>query len=131
MTTKKKEKKYPTLYPTLKDMWMKYYKHKTGKEYYFCAKDAGSLTGLIDKIIFQLTEHQTPATDEIVTINMRAFLASITDKWVLENLELPIVNSKFNVLFKNAVNKSPEAATARLNDLVASKFANRNTGPGR
>lgn len=129
-STTKKEKKYSTVYPIAKDLWLKYYRYKSQQEYYFTGKCAGNLSKLLDKIVFQMTEKSAPITDESIINNLRGFLASITDEWVIQNLELSIVNSKFNVLFKNAINKSPEARSSQLDDLIARKFANGNQSAG-
>ena len=49
-----------------------------------------------------MTEAKIDITDNDTQNNFRVLLKGIKDKWILENLSIPIINSKFNEIFTKA-----------------------------
>lgn len=64
--------------------------------YYWTAKDAGQMTGLLKKIRFTLENAHFDATDERVCEGLRRLLMGITDRWICENYSVGTINSKYN-----------------------------------
>jgi hypothetical protein len=57
---------------------------------------------LIKKIEAKVKEVGMEVNEETMQNSFKGFLGLITDKWILENLDISIVNSKFNVLYSKA-----------------------------
>lgn len=108
--TKKKfaEKISASLHSELKKMFLDFYLNKTTSEYYWEAKDGKALNSIIAKLLFKIKE-KNPAlkkeSEEIEIKNgFRHFLAGIKDKWILENLSMTILSSKFNEIINQIIN---------------------------
>lgn len=86
---KKKEEK--ELFNGLKTVFMEHYKHIKKVDYYFTAKCAGNLK----KIQKQLIYLNKGSEDNLIVI-WKYILQNMNDKWVIENLSIPIINLKFN-----------------------------------
>jgi len=76
------------------DIWFRFYEEKTGLKYRFTPKDGSHL-----KLLLHYFEQDLKQWED--------FLYSIKDDWVLEHLELGIVNSKLNSLMQ-AKNAKPK-----------------------
>ena len=72
-----------------------------GVNYYYDGKSAGSLKKLIDKIKNIMTIEKT---DDNILNAFKFFIQSINDEWILENYDLPNINSKFNVILTKIKN---------------------------
>lgn len=99
------------LFNEAKKKFFDFYKNKTGEDYYFTAKDAGNLKQLIKKIEFKLKEKNVPQKKEKVVESLEIILNRIQDKWILDNLSISIVNSKFNEIITQAKNGNTKEST--------------------
>lgn len=88
-----------------KDYFLNYYLEKKGSQYYWEAKDATNLNKLIAKVKFKVEEKNgTNYTNEDIFIGFKLILENINDSWVLENISIPTINSKFNEIFTKITN---------------------------
>jgi hypothetical protein len=67
-------------------------------------KDGTAIKALLKKIEAKTTESGIEPTHENILTGLTHYLKSITDKWVIDNYSIALINSKFNELFKTAKN---------------------------
>lgn len=85
------------------EIFSDWYMDKFNTKYLFqSGKDGNATKQLLAKITAKIKEGAQECNDENITGGFHAFLNSITDKWVLENASIALINSKFNELFKHA-----------------------------
>jgi len=106
------------MYKTAVEIWFTFYKHHTGEQYVFDGKDGMHLKQLIKKITTKVEQKGMEANDVNITNSLKGFLNSLKDQWILDHLELSIVNSKFNILYAKAVRSNPFTAADRISDIV-------------
>lgn len=71
-------------------------------EYYWTAKDAGSMSSMLKKLKY-LREQKKMTTDDSDIINaLKYMLESITEGWIFENFSVSNINSKFNEIVSQA-----------------------------
>lgn len=92
--TKEKKK---TIHNECKDIFCIIYKNKTGLDYVFTGKDAGSLSQLIKKVEGILET----VTEENILITFKALIERLPEWYVKNQFSLPIINSKFNEIVSN------------------------------
>lgn len=126
----KKEKKYSAAHRCRLAFEQQYLQFK-GEEYYYAAKDASAVKQLIDKIKTKMPDDLKENEDELVQ-NFTVFIQAIlhggkVERWILDNLSLPVINSKFNEIYsqlKNGAAKQPNHAD------VQRAFGSRNIDAG-
>lgn len=111
---KPKPPKEKTLNTKAKEIFEEYYKDTFGNNYYWSAKDAGGMAQLLKKIKFQLGGEPT---DDMLIDSLRSLLSSITDKWVLEHMSIPILNSKYNEILPKSRPTTFQQVNNNVNDL--------------
>ena len=79
-----------------------YYQQQTKEPYVFDGKAVKSMSLLLGKIIKKHELKNLPTDDMSILASLKQFLKVINDKWILENLSIAIVNSKFNELYVKA-----------------------------
>lgn len=102
-----KEKKYTITY-RCRLVFEREYLQKKGNDYYFAAKDAAAIKQLIGKIR-KFMPDEDKNNDDVLEYNFTAFIQAIlnsgkVEKWVLDNLSLPVINSKFNEIYAQLKN---------------------------
>ena len=102
--------------------WFDFYYLHTGERYIFDAKDGKHLKLLLKKIECKIKEKNLQPTEENILNSFKGFLNSLKDQWILDNLELAIVNSKFNVLYVKAVKNNPFNKGQQIDDLIRAKY---------
>jgi len=100
------------------EVWMSYYRQKTSHNYCFSPIDARHLKELLKKVKQKISDREMEENDENIINSLSGFLHSITDKWILEHLELKNVNSNFNTLYVSAFNKNPFARSQSIADKI-------------
>ena len=103
----KKEKKY-TITHRCRLVFEQQYLQKKGEEYYYTPKDAQAIKQLLDKIKSKMPDEEKDNEESLET-NFTAFIQAIlnsgkVEKWVLDNLSLPVINSKFNEIYAQLKN---------------------------
>lgn len=92
----------------IKKCFLDFYLEKTTSEYYWQPKDGVATNNIIPKLIFKIKEKNPAAKkeNEAEDINkaFKYFASQIKDKWILENLSMPILNSKFNEIINQILN---------------------------
>lgn len=79
------------------DVWFRYYKSQTGLTPTF-----GAVEGRHMKQIIQKIKTKTKSEDEqYLSDSFAALLNSISDKWILKNLQIQIINSKLDIIHAN------------------------------
>lgn len=89
------------LHSILKQQFLDFYKGLTNEEFYWDAKNASALKQLILKTKKKLREKEIKETDEKISESFQVLLERISDKWILDNLSVAIINSKFNEIIQN------------------------------
>jgi len=117
-----------TLHASIIEVWFKFYKYKTGETYVFDGRDGRHIKQLITKIKIKVKEKGIEETDENIINSFRGFLASLTDQWILDNLDVSIINSKFNIIYARAIRTSPFAK--RVDDLIDREISNSKRANG-
>ena len=103
----KKEKKYSAAHRCRLAFEQQYLQFK-GEEYYYAAKDANAVKQLIDKIKTKMPDDLKENEDELVQ-NFTVFIHAIihsgkVERWILDNLSIPVINSKFNEIYSQLKN---------------------------
>lgn len=101
----RKKKAEPTLNAKARQVFEAHYKATFDQDYYWSAKDAGNMSKLLDKLKYQRTQKGLTNEDEEVLGALSAFLNTIQDGWVFDNFSVANINSKFNELRAQAINK--------------------------
>lgn len=102
---RKPKKAEPSLNAKARQVFEAYYKLTFDADYYWSAKDAGNMSKLLDKLKYQRAQRKLPNGDDDVLNALSAFLDSINDGWILDNFSVANINSKFNELRAQAINK--------------------------
>lgn len=105
-------------------IWFDFYRLKTGQEYVFDGTQGRHLKQLIAKVKSKVSQKGIEPTDENVLNSFKGFLSHLNDQWILEHLEISIINSKFNVIYAKAVKSNPFSAASRIDDIVEARFNN-------
>jgi hypothetical protein len=100
------------------DIWLKFYKEKTGQNYILDGKQCSHLKQLIKKVHVKTVDHSIDPSDENVLNSFKALLYSIKNRWIIDNLDISIVNSKFNVIYNEAINKSFINRAEQIDDII-------------
>jgi len=87
------EKKENGDFTEMKNTFLSFYKNKKNVDYYFTGKDAGALKQLINKLKATL---KSVGKEANLTDTFAGFLNAINDEWILENLSISLINSKYN-----------------------------------
>src|SRR5690348_13615039 len=106
------------MYKVAVEIWFTFYKHHTGEQYVFDGKDGMHLKQLIKKITTKVEQKGLEPNETNIINSLKGFLNSLKDQWILDHLEISIVNSKFNVLYAKAVRNNPFTSADRISDLV-------------
>ncbi len=88
----------------MKSLFLEYYKRTKGFDFYWSPKEASALNQVYEKIRFSISSNGI--TDVTIPDSFSALLESISDKWILENMTVSIINSKYNELISKAKSKS-------------------------
>lgn len=108
------------------------YEQKKGVKYYYAAKDASALKQILGKIKF-LMPHEEQNDEQKIEGNFQAFINTILftnglrNTWIIDNLSLSLINSKFNEIYSqltHGTTKQPSAAD------VQRAFGSRNIDAG-
>lgn len=81
-----------------------YYLNLKKEAYYWTAKDAGKCKPLSNKLLFKIKEKSSAKKenwDEDIKQGFEYLLSIITDDWILNNLSMAIIDSKFNEIIAN------------------------------
>ena len=108
------------------ETWFDFYRLKTGQEYYFSGIDGKHMKQLLKKVEVKVKQKSMEPTEENILNSFKGFLHAISDKWILENLELKNVNSNFNSLYAKAVRNNPFTKAEQYSQFAERKFG---TGP--
>jgi hypothetical protein len=103
--------------------WFDFYYLITGEKYIFDGKDGKHLKLLLKKIERKVSEKGMEPNEENVIQSFKLLLKSITDEWILDNLEIAIVNSKFNSIYAKAIKHSPFTKAERISEIVRAKYS--------
>ena len=96
----------PSLHSVLQKIFLDFYLRNKQIEFYWTAKEAGSLKNLIVKLKHYTEEEKIPDT-------FLAMLEQNKDKWINDNLSVSIINSKFNEI----VSKIKGSVDPRLEEI--------------
>lgn len=102
------------------EVWFTYYRQKTGQEYIFDGMQGKHLKQLLKKVETKVKQKGMDPTEENVLNSFNGFLHHMKDPWIIEHLEISIVNSKFNILYAKAISNSP--FNTRIDDIIEHRF---------
>lgn len=83
------------------EMFCDYYQNKTGIKYSFTGKDAKQIQSLLTRIAKLIT---IELNKENLLKSFDYFLKNLNDNWVIENLSISVINSKFNEILNKIKN---------------------------
>lgn len=118
------------VYKSAVEVWYSFYRHKTGEEYVFDGKSGSHLKQLLKKVEIKTKQKGLESSPENIINSLRGFLFSIKDQWIVDHLDISIINSKFNALYVSAVKANPFTAASRIDELVELRNRQR-TGSDR
>ncbi len=84
-------------------IFKKFYLEKSKEEYYWTGKDAAKCKPLFNKLSFKIKEKtgaKNVENSEVVT-GFEYLLSIINDNWILSNLSMSVIDSKFNEIIAN------------------------------
>ena len=99
---KAKQKKEPTIVTKARNIFEPFFEKKTGEKYYWKAADAVQMKRLINQLKFSRANKNLPTTDDDLLVALQVFLDKINDNWMLANLSVPNISSKYNELVVQA-----------------------------
>lgn len=117
-------------YGFIKDSFLIYYKEKKGLDYYFQSKDGNKINSIIKKLLSQIkTTYPNLAPEKETEQINKAFkfiLEQLKDDWIIDNLELSIIDSKFNTIISKIKNPTngKQSVTERGKSELAKVLAN-------
>lgn len=88
------------------------------------------LKQLLKKIEAKVKEKGMEPTEDNILNSLKGFLNSIKDPWILDHLEISLINSKFNVLYSNAIKHSPFQNAQRISNIVEERFGSSKPASG-
>lgn len=107
------------------------YEQKKGVKYYYAAKDASALKQILGKIKFLMPQEEQNDEQKLednfqAFINTILFTNQLHNTWIIDNLSLSIINSKFNEIYSqltHGTTKQPSDAD------IQRAFGSRNITP--
>lgn len=123
---KPKTKKEPTLVTKAKNIFEPYFEKKTGEKYYWKAADGAQMKRLLSQLRFSRQNKGLSVEDEDLLSTLQIFLDKITDNWMLSNLSVSNISSKYNELVSQA-RKNKSAIGIILRDNTGEKYFNQKT----
>ncbi|MDR1092085.1 MAG: DUF4373 domain-containing protein [Prevotella sp.] len=102
------ESEEPSLNSKARELFNERFKALTQEDYYWVAKDAGSMAQILNKLKYQREQKDPPLPtgDDDILKALSYLLNSIKDEWILQNFTPCIVNSRFNEIVLQAKLKS-------------------------
>lgn len=100
--TKTKSKKEPTIVTQGRNIFEAYFEKKTGEKYYWKAADGAQMKRLLNQLKFSRENRGLTISDKDLIDALQVFLDKITDNWMLANLSVPNISSKYNELVAQA-----------------------------
>lgn len=100
--SKTKPKKEPTIVTKARNIFEPYFEKKTGEKYYWKVADAVQMKRLINQLKFSRANRDLPTTDDDLLFALQVFLDKINDNWMLANLSVSNISSKYNELVAQA-----------------------------
>lgn len=116
------------------DIWFKYYSDKTRQNYVMDGMQGKHLKQLLKKVEVKVRDIGLDATEENILNSFKGFLYSINDQWIIDHLDISIINSKFNQLYVRSitggiqVNDKREANVRSLIEDFGERVLRRNQG---
>jgi len=107
-----------SLTSTLKSIWETYYTGMTGASYYFDDKSLIALAEIEVKVKHSVSEGKNPSMP--IEQAFEFILNNIKDNWIISNLSLEVINSKYNTIISNIRNNGKpgkQSLDQRLQDL--------------
>ena len=114
-----------------KKVFLDFYLDKTKSEYYWQAIDGAKVKSLTTKLLFKIKEKNPAIKKESeegeILKAFKYLLANITDTWILSNLSMSIVDSKFNEIINKILNpssngNSKQQSAINANEQLRQKF---------
>ena len=99
---KKAPQKELTLTTKARELFELYFKGKTGEEYYWKAVDATQMKRLLSQLKFSRKNRGLTVENADLLNALQVFLNKITDNWILGNLSVSNISSKYNELVAQA-----------------------------
>ena len=121
---KSKPKKEPTIVTKARNIFELYFEKKTGEKYYWKVADAVQMKRLINQLKFSRANRDLPTTDDDLLSALQVFLDKINDNWILANLSVPNISSKYNELIAQA-RKQKEPIGIFLRNNTDDKYLNQ------
>lgn len=94
----------------MRTIFLKGYKQYFKADYYWTAKDSAALSQLHSKIKSRSDE----GGSQFIVDSFRAYLnQALQDKWISEHFDMSILNSQFNKIYRNGLNRKETTDTTR------------------
>lgn len=122
--TKTKSKKEPTIVTQGRNIFEAYFEKKTGEKYYWKAADGAQMKRLLNQLKFSREHRGLTNSDKDLIDALQVFLDKITDNWMLANLSVPNISSKYNELVAQA-RKQKEPIGIFLRNNTDEKYLNQ------
>lgn len=113
------------MYKQAIEIWYTFYKFHTKETYTMDGQQGKHLKQLLKKIESKVKEKGMEPTEENILNSLKGFLSMVKDTWILEHLEISLINSKFNSLYVGAIKNSPFQNAQRIDDIVESRFGSK------
>ena len=119
-----KTKKEPTIVTKARNIFEPYFEKKTGEKYYWKVADAVQMKRLINQLKFSRASRDLPTTDDDLLSALQVFLDKINDNWMLANLSVSNISSKYNELVAQARKQKGQIGIV-LRDNTDDKYLNQ------
>jgi len=111
-----------------RSLFEEYFKKTYDSDYYWTAKDAGSMSQLLNKLKYQRKQKNMDVSDDSLLYALQYLLSSIKDGWIFENFSVTNINSKFNEIIsqvkstRNGNNRNNYTSKQEANDYAMQQY---------
>lgn len=95
-------------------LFEEHFKNTFSNDYYWTAKDAGSMSKLIQKLVFSREQKGMPVDDNSILYALKVFLSSIKDGWIFNHFSVTNINSQFNEIIASAKGRMKNPTPEKL-----------------
>ena len=122
-----KAKKPPTLNHLMRLEFERFYEELKKDSYYFTAKDGMAIGQIKKKLAFSIkSKNGIDPTEAEILSTFEMFLGKIQDEWILNNLSISIINSKYNELISAIKEgRTPSGKKTITDDDIKAAFKRR------
>ncbi len=120
----RKEKEINSLHAQMRAEFEQHFFNEKGIEYYWEGKDGNALKSIITKLRKATNDQGEISDDNKILETWQVILKNIHDKWIKENLSVPLINSKYNQIVATIVNRGQGSELQEYKEKITKQMTN-------